>query len=560
MQAQITIIVWVLFCLPLAGMAQKANYQLRWGSVTVRYPQEQAPSVFRNSAFHTPAWRGERVNAQALIWSDDDLEDVTVTVSRLTSGQSVIPQDAVSARFVGYVMTDGLTPGKDSQCGYRLNKAEWDSSMVADRLELTKQVRIKAGTTRPVWIQVWVPVDAKAGTYTGKLTVSGSNCPAKTLPISMKVTNRTLPAPQEWAFHLDLWQNPYAVARYDSVELWSQAHFDAMRPVMKILADAGQKVITATLMDRPWNGQTEDPFHSMIGKTKRLDGTWEYDYMVFDRWVEFMYSVGIDRQINCYSLIPWALSFDYYDQAAHLIKYVNAAPGSDAYNEYWGSFIKDFARHLRAKGWFDKTTIAMDERPLAQMKAAVQLIRRVEPEFKIALAGNYHTELESELYDYCIAFGHEFPADVKARRLREGKVSTVYTCCTEAHPNTFTFSDPAEAAWIGWHVMAKEYDGYLRWSYNSWTADPLTDSRFRTWPAGDCYIVYPRGESSIRMEMLIEGIQDFEKCRILRDEYRRKGDTARLKRLQQMVDDFTIEHLMKRGAATMVEQARKAWF
>lgn len=41
--------------------------------------------------------------------------------------------------------------------------------------------------------------------------------------------NRTLPAPAEWAYHLDLWQNPFAVARYYQVPLWSKEHFDAMR-------------------------------------------------------------------------------------------------------------------------------------------------------------------------------------------------------------------------------------------------------------------------------------------------------------------------------------------
>ena len=37
---------------------------------------------------------------------------------------------------------------------------------------------------------------------------------------------------------------------------------------------------------------------------KRADGTWAFDYTVFDRWVEFMMSVGIDQQINCYSMVP----------------------------------------------------------------------------------------------------------------------------------------------------------------------------------------------------------------------------------------------------------------
>lgn len=56
----------------------------------------------------------------------------------------------------------------------------------------------------------------------------------------------------------------------------------------------------------------------------------------------------------------------------------------------------------------------------------------------------------------------------------------------------------------------------LRWAFNSWVEHPLQDSRFRTWPAGDTYIIYPQGRSSVRYERLVEGIQDYEKIQILK--------------------------------------------
>ena len=142
------------------------------------------------------------------------------------------------------------------------------------------------------------------------------------LNLEITVSSRELPQPSEWAYHLDLWQSPYAVARYYQVPLWSQEHFDAMRPLMKMLADAGQKIITATLTHKPLNGQTEDYFDTMVTWMKRADGTWAFDYTIFDRWVEFMMSVGIDKQINCYSMVPWELSFQYYDQATNSLQFV----------------------------------------------------------------------------------------------------------------------------------------------------------------------------------------------------------------------------------------------
>jgi hypothetical protein len=531
--------------------------QISWGSTDIRYAKLNVPELSKTNVWKTKAWRGERVNAQALIWTKNTMSDVKITVSDLKSGTSVIPASEINPSFVRYVMTDELNKDGKGACGHRPDRSVWDSSMVADVLYKPELKEIKAYTTQPVWIGIRIPQDVHPGVYKGVTTVSGVGFEDMKLNLEITVLSHVLPLPKEWKFHLDLWQNPYSVARYHDVPLWSEAHFDAMRPVMKILADAGQKVITTTIMFKPWNGQTEDHFDSMVSKVKKLDESWEYDYTVFDRWVGFMMRMGIDKQINCYTLIPWALSFDYFDQATNRMQFVEAKPGDVAYEEYWGSFLKDFSSHLRDKGWFERTTITMDERSPEAMAEAIKVIRKADPDFKISFAGNYHGEIESDLYDLCIAYGQKFPEIVKAAREKAGKISTVYTCCSEARPNTFTFSPPAEAAWLGWHAAAGNYDGYLRWAYNSWTIDPFRDSRFRTWAAGDCYLVYPYGYSSIRMERLIEGIQDYEKVRILRKEFTDKKATGKLKKLDAVLSMFSDENIWTRNATDDVNAARK---
>ncbi|GHT82457.1 hypothetical protein FACS189467_7710 [Bacteroidia bacterium] len=84
----------------------------------------------------------------------------------------------------------------------------------------------------------------------------------------------------------------------------------------------------------------------------------------------------------------------------------------------------------------------------------------------------------------------------------------------------------------------------------------MRDSRFRTWAAGDCYLVYPAGRSSIRFERLIEGIQDYEKISILQAEFASKGDKIKREKLNQILSRFTLEELTKKGAGLMVETAR----
>ena len=115
-----------------------------------------------------------------------------------------------------------------------------------------------------------------------------------------------------------------------------------------------------------------------------------------------------------------------------------------------------------------------------------------------------------------------------------------------------------EGVWIGWRTLAIGYDGYLRWSYNHWTKDPVADARFRRWPAGDCYFVYPGGRSGRRFDKIVEGIQDYEKARILMDEWEAAGDTLKLQTLKEALEAFTYKNLESEGAAPAIRRAKSA--
>jgi len=65
--------------------------------------------------------------------------------------------------------------------------------------------------------------------------------------------------------------------------------------------------------------------------------------------------------------------------------------------------------------------------------------------------------------------------------------------------------------------------------------DPLRDSRFRTWPAGDTYIVYPQGRSSIRYERMLEGIQDYTKVNLLIKMLEESNDQLNLTKLNAKI-------------------------
>lgn len=533
--------------------------QVSWGSTDIRYKKEEpAPIARLKKDINLTAWKGERVSAQLVVWTPEALDNLSFIVSDLTSGKETISKNNVRTGFVRYVMTDELNKDGKGGCGYR-KSSDYDSTLVADPIDhIASTLTVPANATQGGWISVRVPQQVKAGKYTGTVTVKDGDKVLSELKLAVNVKNRTLPASTEWAFHLDLWQNPYAEARYYNVEPFSKEHFDRMRPDMQNYVDAGGKVITASIMHKPWNGQTYDPFESMVTWLKKADGTWYFDYTVFDKWVEYMMSLGVKKQINCYSMVPWRLSFQYFDQASNSFKYLDAKPGEAAYDEFWGNMLTSFAKHLKEKGWFDITHISMDERPMKDMLATLKVIRKADKDFKVSLAGTYHDELVKELHDYCIAIGEKFPAEVIKSRKEAGQVTTYYTCCTEPRPNTFTFSAPAEAEWLGWFAAKENLDGYLRWALNSWVKNPLQDSRFTAWAAGDTYMIYPEGRSSIRFERLIEGIQFYEKIRILKEEFEKKGNKSAIKKIDKILkafDEFSLEEI---PAATVVTKAKEA--
>jgi len=527
-----------------------AAVMVSFGTADIRFAKSNPPAAEHTATqWSAIAWKGERVHTQLLISTKTPIQHLRIAAGELKDNKGhSIPAAAVTTGFVRYVLTDSLNK-EGHGCGIQPAS---DSSLVADGIDFIAQKEVAAYTTQPVWVSVAVPQQAVAGNYTGSLTVH-INGRKHSLNYNIHVKPYTLPAPAQWAFHLDLWQNPYAVARICGVKDWSNEHFDRLRPYMQQLANAGQKTITVSMIYDPWRGQTYDIYKSMIRWIKKRDGSWQYDYSIFDRWVAFMQSLGINKLINCYTMVPWNNKFYYFDEAIDRDTLLIAKTGTPEYEAHWRPMLTDFVKHLKQKGWYNKTAIAMDERPLEDMQKVIKLVRSIDKDIKISLAGSYHGEIAGDIYDYCIASEEKYDSLVLQKRIETGLPTTYYTYCWEGHPNTFTFSPPAESAWLGWYAANKRFNGYLRWAYNCWPKHPMQDSRYSTWSAGDTYLVYPGG-SSIRFERLIEGIQDYEKIRMIKEKY--KNDPVKLQPLLAAIREFESTAMKDKTAAGPLNRAR----
>ena len=496
-----------------------------WGTPDLVYSRSLVPQNLTDS-YTATAWRGEKVSAQVLVWTNKDLKNVKCEVSNFKAKGATLPASIAEARFVRYTLADEVS--ESCRCG-RPNGHP--AILQADMLDDIEALDVEANTARPIWITVDVPQDAKAGVYKATVKVSHCGLCSETLPLELVVVDQVLAEPSEWSFHLDLWQHPSAAARAAGVELWSDEHYEVMRPLMQMLADAGQKVITATLNRDPWRYQCFDDYEPMIYWYLYDNNEWKYDYTYFDKWVEFMMSLGIDKQINCYSMLPWGKCvIDYQDMRSNAkdnrLRQITTTPQEPAYEKVWAPFLKDFAQHLREKGWLHKTNMAIDERSPEDMDVAAALIAKYAPELGFAMADNHDSyKRYANMRDVCVGQRHSLmaPEEIAARRAK-GDVSTYYVCCSTLFPNVFTNSQPYEAEMLCLYAIAHDYDGMLRWAYNSWPARPEYDSRFRRWASGDTYMVYPGARSSVRFERLVDGVEIYEKVRTLRAKYADKAE------------------------------------
>ena len=386
------------------------------------------------------------------------------------------------------------------------------------RFEVYDRVKWNSDDDGPRVVEVSVPADAKPGVYSCGM-------------MNIRVVDRVLPPAKEWKYFLDLWQHPWAVSRYHDVKPFSKKHYAKMRPVYELLASAGQKTITTTILPEAWDHQCYDAYGTMIGRVKREDGTWQFDYSVFDEYVEFCRGCGLGPAICCYTLCPWGYVVRWQNAKGETESCV-AKPGTKEFEDYWGVFLQAFATHLKQKGWFEQTYISMDERSIEDVKLIGEFVQKHAPGLRISMAGN---QLPSQygvtIDDFCMILSDKINADYlkeTAERRAKGMVTTYYVCCWPLYPNTFMSSGPGEAFWLGAYPAMIGLDGFLRWAWNSWPKDPRKDATYWAWTAGDTFLCYPDGEPSWRFMELRNGIAAAEKVRLLKEQGLFKEELAKV--------------------------------
>ena len=526
---------------------QAKGLHVAFGSTDELYFRSEVPQLPNPAAsWQEAGWKGERLNTQVLIWSPDTLRQIQVILKDLKNETGrVLATNNFQLNIVRYVVGNYPYGAKDATCGASPYKNVY---LMPDRFEPFDRFDLPGRTLRPVWLSVDIPATAAAGIYNGVIEVRAEN-QSSTLKVQLRVQNQVLPKPSQWKHRFDLWQNPWVVAWKNNITPWSEEHKLLLKKHLKLYADAGGKYITTYGVHSPWSDNSYMIEGTMIEWIKLKQGGWKFDYRIFDEYVQLAMSVGIDKAITIYSPVPWGFRFRYLDEKTGNYQYETWAPDSEAFKAFWNVFLTDLKKHLEQKGWFQKTYLGINENAMEHTLAAIKVIKDHSAKWRITYAGDWHKELDELLDDYCFLYGKESDVAVVEQRSTRGQTTTYYVCCNPPVPNNFVFSPPIEGRWISWYTTAHRYDGFLRWAYDAWPADPVRDARHELWPAGDCYLVYPGGNSCIRFEKLREGIVDFEKIRMLRERVSKSGNVS-AKALMQELDEHLKVFLSEKDFET----------
>ena len=167
------------FCVNEPAWSNQAGIHSAFGSTDRLYFRKEVPVNHDNdlsSSYSTTVWRGERANAQILVWSSEALEQVRVSTQDLRSAEgNIIPKDRITFELVRYVLSNYPYAEKKAICGESPYKSGF---LMPDRFETLDRFDLPSQTTRPVWMMVDVPRGTVPGTYKGQVELEGLNVKA----------------------------------------------------------------------------------------------------------------------------------------------------------------------------------------------------------------------------------------------------------------------------------------------------------------------------------------------------------------------------------------------
>jgi hypothetical protein len=402
--------------------------------------------------------------------------------------------------------------------------------------------------THSLWVTIRVPHDATPGIYRGVVVVRAGEHRVARARFRLRIVNATVP--EERSLKVTNWMlyNDKVAQQFYGVSAYSQEGWQLLENLGRVMAEHRQNVVLTPTLDLVQPRLEQNGLH--------------YDFSRFDKWVETFRKAGAMGYIEGSHLVGRAGGYDSALEVAILqivggeVRRMALPPDDPRVGEFLASFLPALNAHLEEKGWKEiYYQHILDEahgnEPLEYQRIA-QLVRRHlpgVPTMDAVDAAQMPEELQRNCDVWVPRLGlFDDQMDLIEQRIQGGREVWFYTCLypQKRYLNRLLDYPLLKVRLLHWLNFRHNFAGYLHWGWNWWTPEPMLatqpiiNENQTLLPAGDAFIVYPDRanlsvRSSIRLEAMREGIEDYEMLRALKQ----KGPVEADRIVKDAITSFT---------------------
>src|ERR1041384_1071239 len=467
------------------------------------------------------AARGQHVSIQFAIRSSKALKNLSAEF-KLKNAKGEILDDS-PVRQVGYVVVGSHTD--DTPADELIGEAPgwypdplWNLPMDLD-----------GNRTHPLWVTLAVPSDAASGLYHGTLLVHVGEKAVARKEFRLHVVSATVPSQR--TLKVTNWFNVGDAASrqfYDAPQ-FSDPWWTLIENLGKVMSEHRQNMVITPIMD-------------LI--TPHIDGgALIYDFSNFDRWVETFRKAGVVGYIEGGHLLGRAGSYDAaltvpaFVIESGQVRRQDLAPDDPRVQPYLASLLSTLNTHLTEKNWKSIYFQHILDEPHGteppQYARVAELVHRYLPGV-LTMDAIDASEMRDELKNNCDIWVPQLgrfdsQMELIRDRIQSGHEVWFYTCPfpNKHYLNRLMDYPLLKVRLLHWLNFRYGFTGFLHWGWNFWTPEPVKDTQpvidanTQLLPSGDAFIVYPdrAGKSvysSIRLETMRAGIEDYELLMLLR--------------------------------------------
>ncbi len=445
-----------------------------------------------------------------------------ITSSDFTAGKDqVIPKEKIKFYLEHYIM---LT-GKSSPIG---NTGYWPDALAPIQVPFNMAAQYDIVKNRPIWVDLFIPYQTPSGTYRGTITVTQNEQAIDILNVKIRVYGFSLPEKRHLITYMNasrgelarFYHKPFTSAEIDKL---TQSYYDFLYEHRL----------------EPWFNDQLQPEISLNGEEVKV----EFDGA---RYKYFMNNLNTNRVL-----------FNAYPSS--LGEKIGKEKFTAGFNKIIKSYLSQVAAYFKSNGWNDNLVFnsPIDEpnskQDYEETRKWADLVHDAAPGVPFLATESPVTDnpewgvLNGKVDNFSIhgnALNKEEVKKAIRKEQEKGGEITWYISCDQHYPQPNYFIDaPAlDLVMVPWITARYHMQGFLYWAVNFWSQTPNPWLNANTYISGfECsggYILNGEGTilypgdfvnryigqpdisgpvSSMRFELLREGIEDYEYIWLLRN-------------------------------------------